>query len=113
MNRSSTTLAALAVIATLVACGDKSEGAASGSASATDKVAQEAYDFSTKWDEACKQEDKKKAAADAQLVIDEAVKNPVFKEAYEAEDPKKYADACGRMMRVSTRATLSKKLKGS
>jgi hypothetical protein len=41
------------------------------------------------------------------------VKNPVFKEAYEAEDPKKYADACGRMMRVSTRATLSKKLKGS
>lgn len=111
MYRTVIKLTALASLVVLVACGNKTEGGASASATA-DPVAQEAYDFSTKWDEACKQEDKKKAATDAQAIIDQAVKNPIFKEAYEAEDPKKYADACGRMMRTSARAALSKKLKG-
>jgi outer membrane murein-binding lipoprotein Lpp len=110
--RSLVTLASALTLAALVAgCGDdKKKDDASGKASA-DPVATEAEQLMRKWDAACKVEGRDEQKKAGKAVVDEALKNAVFKEAYEAATPSKYGDnSCARGLRADTGVAISRKL---
>lgn len=111
-SRPVSTLAALLTLGALAAgCGDdKKKDDASAKASA-DPVATEAEQLMRKWDAACKVEGRDEQKKAGKAIVDEALKNAVFKEAYEAATPSKYGDnSCARGLRADTGVAISKKL---
>lgn len=109
MNKTSLVFAVVSVL--VVGCGDKSKDA-KASASA-DPVKTEARSYMDKWDAACKKEGERAAKnAEAKVIIDEGLKNEVFKAAHDSGEPAKYGDNyCATGLRVHAAAEISRKLK--
>lgn len=107
--KTSLVFALVALVA--VGCGDKSKDA-KASASA-DPVKTEAKAQMDKWEAVCKKEgDRNAKNAEAKVIIDEGLKNEVFKAAHDSGEPAKYGDNyCALGLRVHAAAEISRKMK--